>query len=295
MLSDEIMTGDKCICLGIYEKALPPQLDWPQRLETARDLGFDFLEISIDEQPERQRRLEWDRGERLAFTRAKLDSGVAVPSMCLSAHRRFPFGSRDDIIRQRAYQLMEKALALAVDLGIRNIQLAGYDVYYEPSDRLTRARFIEGIHWAVEQAAKAQVMLSIEIMDTTFINSISKWLEFEALIQSPWFTVYPDLGNLSAWGNNVAGELTKGITKITAIHLKDTAPVTPDSPGKFRDVPFGDGCVDFAHAFETLKELDYRGPYLLEMWARGKADDIERVRYAKTWMERQMRLGGLLP
>ncbi|WP_213993238.1 L-ribulose-5-phosphate 3-epimerase [Sodalis sp. dw_96] len=292
MPNDDTVTTDKRICLGIYEKALPPQLDWPQRLDTARDLGFDFLEISIDEQPERQRRLDWDRRERLAFTQAKLDSGVAVPSMCLSAHRRFPFGSRDGIIRQRAYQLMEKALALAVDLGIRNIQLAGYDVYYEPSDRHTRARFIEGIHWSVEQAAKAQVMLSIEIMDTTFINSISKWLEFEALIQNPWFTVYPDLGNLSAWGNNVAGELTKGIHKITAIHLKDTSPVTPDSPGKFRDVPFGDGCVDFVNAFETLRELDYRGPYLLEMWARGKADDIDRVRYAKTWLEQQMRLGG---
>jgi len=293
MLNDGFVSADKRICLGIYEKALPSQLDWPQRLDTARDLGFDFLEISIDEQPERQRRLDWDRRERLAFTQAKLDSGVAVPSMCLSAHRRFPFGSRDSIIRQRAYQLMEKALALAVDLGIRNIQLAGYDVYYEPSDRHTRQGFIDGIHWAVEQAAKAQVMLSIEIMDTTFINSISKWLEFDQLIQNPWFTVYPDLGNLSAWGNNVAGELTKGINKITAIHLKDTSPVTPDSPGKFRDVPFGDGCVDFVHAFETLKSLDYRGPYLLEMWARGKEDDIDRVRYAKTWIEQQMRLGGL--
>jgi L-ribulose-5-phosphate 3-epimerase len=293
MLDNDGKPADKRICLGIYEKALPLQLDWPQRLDTARDLGFDFLEISIDEQPERQRRLDWDRRERLAFTQAKLDSGVAVPSMCLSAHRRFPFGSRDGIIRQRAYQLMEKALALAVDLGIRNIQLAGYDVYYEPSDRHTRARFIDGIHWAVEQAAKAQVMLSIEIMDTTFINSISKWLEFDQLIQNPWFTVYPDLGNLSAWGNNVAGELTKGINKITAIHLKDTSPVTPDSPGKFRDVPFGDGCVDFVNAFETLRELDYRGPYLLEMWARGKTDDIDRVRYAKTWIEQQMRLGGL--
>lgn len=293
MLNNGIPAPDKHIYLGIYEKALPTRLDWPQRLNTARDLGFDFLEISIDEHPERQRRLDWDRRERLAFTQAKLDSGVAVPSMCLSAHRRFPFGSRDGIMRQRAYELMDKALALAVDLGIRNIQLAGYDVYYEPSDRHTRQLFLEGLRWAVAQAAKAQVMLSIEIMDTTFINSISKWLEFDQLIQSPWFTVYPDLGNLSAWGNNVAGELTKGINKITAIHLKDTAPVTPDSPGKFRDVPFGDGCVDFVHAFATLAGLDYRGPYLLEMWAQDKEDDIDRVRTAKTWIEQQMRLGGL--
>lgn len=294
MLANPSMPQERKICLGIYEKALPSQLDWPRRLATAQELGFDFLELSIDEQPERQLRLDWDRPQRLAFTRAKLDSGIAVPSMCLSAHRRFPFGSRDQQIRRQAYQLMDKALTLAVDLGIRNIQLAGYDVYYEPSDRHTRQSFIEGIQWAVEQAAKAQVMLSIEIMDTTFINSISKWLEFDQLIHNPWFTVYPDLGNLSAWGNNVAGELTKGIHKITAIHLKDTSPVTPDSPGKFRDVPFGDGCVDFVDAFKTLASLDYLGPYLLEMWSRGQEDDIGRVRQSKTWIEQQMRLGGLI-
>ncbi|TKI04978.1 L-ribulose-5-phosphate 3-epimerase [Martelella alba] len=293
MQNDDAGQWGNKVTLGIYEKALPASLEWPQRLDSVRDLGFAFLELSIDEQPERQRRLDWDRRQRLAFTQARLDSGVAVPSMCLSAHRRFPFGSRDAILRQRAFQLMEKALALAVDLGIRNIQLAGYDVYYEPSDRHTRDRFLAGLRWAVEQAAKAQVMLSIEIMDTTFINSISKWLEFDDIIRNPWFTVYPDLGNLTAWGNNVAAELTKGIGKITAIHLKDTSPVTPDSPGKFRDVAFGDGCVDFVEAFRTLRQLNYRGPYLLEMWSRDKEDDIERVRQAKTWMEQRMRLGGL--
>ncbi len=70
---------------------------------------------------------------------------------------------------------MSKAIRLARDLGIRTIQLAGYDVYYEDHDEGTRQRFAEGLAWAVEQAAASQVMLAVEVMDTAFMNSISKW------------------------------------------------------------------------------------------------------------------------
>ena len=34
--------------LGLYEKALPKEMDWFTKLRTAKELGFDFLEISID-------------------------------------------------------------------------------------------------------------------------------------------------------------------------------------------------------------------------------------------------------
>ena len=45
--------------LGIYEKALPKELSWVERFNAAKAAGFDFLEISIDETPERMARLDW--------------------------------------------------------------------------------------------------------------------------------------------------------------------------------------------------------------------------------------------
>ena len=47
--------------LGIYEKALPPGLSWPERLAVAKACGFDFVEISIDETDTRLARLDWVR------------------------------------------------------------------------------------------------------------------------------------------------------------------------------------------------------------------------------------------
>jgi len=45
----------------------------------------------------------------------------------------------------------------------------------------------------VNEAARSQVMLAVEIMDTPLINSITAWLEYAKLIESPFFSVYPDL------------------------------------------------------------------------------------------------------
>ena len=250
--------------LGIYEKALAKDLSWPERLVLAKSCGFDFVEMSVDETDERLSRLDWSATQRASLVTAMLETGVAVPSMCLSAHRRFPFGSRDAAVRQRAREIMSKAIRLARDLGIRTIQLAGYDVYYEAHDEGTQQRFAEGLAWAVEQAAAAQVMLAVEIMDTAFMNSISKW----------------------------TAELKLGIDRIAAIHLKDTQPVTAQSPGQFRDVPFGEGCVDFIGIFKTLHELNYRGAFLIEMWTEKAKEPVLEIIQARRWIEARMQEGG---
>ncbi|ERK10512.1 L-ribulose-5-phosphate 3-epimerase [Serratia sp. JSRIV001] len=279
--------------LGIYEKALPKHLSWPERLALAKACGFDFVEMSIDESDERLARLSWSKEQRLSLVSAMLETGISIPSMCLSGHRRFPFGSHDEATRQQAYLIMEQAIQLAKDVGIRTIQLAGYDVYYEQQDEGTLARFTEGMQWAVGRAAAAQVMLAVEIMDTEFMSSISKWKSWDSLLASPWFTVYPDVGNLSAWGNDVAQELQLGIDRIAAIHLKDTFPVTETSPGQFRDVPFGEGCVDFVALFRTLKQLNYRGAFLIEMWTEKADEPVAEIVQARRWIEQQMQQGGM--
>ena len=278
--------------VGIYEKALPKQLDWRDRFVAAREAGYDFVEISVDETPERLARLDWSLAERLAFFGASREQGIAVPSMCLSGHRKFPFGSADADTRARAADIMRKAIVFACDAGIRVIQLAGYDVYYEPSTMDSRARYLDGMRDALDFAARHQVMLALEIMDTSFLNSISKYLALKRQLPSPWFRVYPDLGNLTAWGNDVPNELALGIDHIVGVHVKESRPVAPGFPGEFRDVPFGEGCVDFVTCFRTLHELGYAGPFLVEMWTEKAADPLREIRLARQWVGERMKQGG---
>lgn len=281
------------VSLGIYEKALPKGITWLQRLQMAKKLGFDFVEMSIDETDERLARLEWTKEERREVVEAMYESGLRIFSICLSGHRRYPFGSADPKKREKALDMMQKAIDLAVDLGVRNVQLAGYDVYYEEKTLTSRAYFMENLQKAVHMAAEKQVMLSIEIMDDPFINSITKFNAIKRTIHSPWLQVYPDLGNISAWsGNDVGAELELGIDEIVACHVKDTLNVTENFPGKFKEVRFGAGDVDFLGCFKTLKRLNYNGTFMIEMWSETSEHPEEEIQKAKDYVLPFMREAG---
>ena len=123
---------------------------------------------------------------------------------------------------------------------------------------------------------------------------ITKYKKYADEIQSPFFKVYPDIGNLSAWGNDIKNEIKLGINEIVAIHLKDTLAVTDNFPGKFKEVPFGEGCVNFEKFFEVLEELKYKGPFLVEMWTEKAEDPIMEINKANNWIKDKMKLGGFL-
>jgi L-ribulose-5-phosphate 3-epimerase/hexulose-6-phosphate isomerase len=279
------------IPIGIYEKALPNTFSWEEKFIVAKSAGFDFIEMSIDESDERLKRLDWGKEEKENFLNFVNNYEVKCFSMCLSGHRRFPFGSKDPVKREEAYNIMKKAIKLASDLNIRVIQLAGYDVYYEESDGETKKLFIEGLRHAVKWASRASVMLAIEIMDTEFIGTITRANQYIDLVNSPWLKIYPDLGNLSRWTNNPSKELELGKEHIVAIHIKDT------KPGIFKCVPFGQGTVEFVDLFKTLQKIDYNGPFLIEMWADNnksytKEEAIKEIETARKWALSQMDQGG---
>ena len=58
------MDKSKRYLLGMYEKSLPADLSWQDKLEQCRNAGFDWLEISIDETEEKLKRLDWNKEER---------------------------------------------------------------------------------------------------------------------------------------------------------------------------------------------------------------------------------------
>lgn len=254
--------------VGIYEKALPNEFSWQDKLLEAKLLGFDFVEISIDESAERRSRLNWSDHEIYSLRHLCEQNAIPIHSMCLSAHRKFPFGSVDKYIRKEAKTIMDKAIAFAYKLGIRVIQLAGYDVYYEPATLSSHLRFIEGMQWSAKQAEKAGVMLAVEIMDTDYLNSLSKFEILKKEVNSPYFMAYPDVGNITGWNYDVCTELMLSREHIVQIHLKDTYKVKANYPGQFRDLVIGDGEVDFVEIFKTLCMINYTAPLVIEMWAK---------------------------
>lgn len=73
---------------------------------------------------------------------------------------------------------MQRAIELAADLGVRVIQLAGYDVYYEKEDESTRGWFLENLYRCVQMAQQRGVLLGFETMETPFMDTVSKAMAY---------------------------------------------------------------------------------------------------------------------
>ena len=268
----------KKYAIGLYEKAMPPSLSWEEKLRFAKEAGYDFVELSIDEKDEKLARLDWTPEERTELINTMRRVGLPIRSMCLSGHRKYPFGSADPAIRARSMEIMEKAILLADDLGIRIIQLAGYDVYYEQSTEESKALFLENLRKAVEMAAVRGIVLGFETMETDFMNTVWKSMYYVDAVGSPYLGVYPDSGNLTnaakSSGGSVLGDLYSGRGHIVALHLKETV------PGVFREVPFLTGHVDFPAVIERAWSLGIRR-YVTEMWYVGNDDSwADDIRFA---------------
>ena len=260
---------EKDYTLGLYEKAMPASLSYAEKLLTAKECGFDFVELSVDETDEKLARLDYTHKERQELVQTMFDSGLFFRSICLSGHRKYPLGSSDAKTRERGMDIMKKAVDLAGDLGIRIIQLAGYDVYYEEGSKATRAYFLDNLLASAEYAAKAGVLLGFETMETEFMDTVSKAMAYVRAVDSPYLGVYPDLGNLTnaacKYGTSVADDLESGRSHIVAMHLKETV------PGKYREIPFGTGHVDFDAGVKKARELGVRR-FVAEMWYKGAHD-----------------------
>jgi L-ribulose-5-phosphate 3-epimerase len=267
---------------GIYEKALPHQLSWPERLSAAAGAGYQFLEISIDESEERLARLAWPGQTRQELHRALASAPASIDTMCLSAHRKFALGSQSKAQRQEALAIMRRAIDFAAEFGLRIVQVAGYDVFYEESTEQTRALYMQSILQSAEWARQSCVTLALENVDRPTVDSIVKGMRFVQEADTPWFQMYPDIGNLAAMEKDVTKELLAGNRHIVGLHLKDTR------RGEFRRVPLGEGLVDFDGAFNTLKRLGYHGLLVVEMWNEAMEDPVATAAAARRWLAEKL-------
>ncbi|MBP7727136.1 MAG: L-ribulose-5-phosphate 3-epimerase [Mitsuokella sp.] len=267
--------------LGLYEKSMPACLSWVEKLQAAKTAGFDYVEMSIDETDAKLARLDMTDGEKDEIRAAMRATGIPFRSICLSGHRKYPLGDPDRSVQARSLEIMEKAIALAAELGIRTIQLAGYDVYYKEGNEQTRADFIENLKLAAKMAAKEGVMLGFETMETPFMDTTAKAMAYVKLVDSPYLGVYPDSGNITnaslLYGTSAVEDLETGRGHIVAVHLKETV------PGKYREIPFGTGHVDFTAIASKAWKLGVRR-FVAEFWYLEGSDWQQELQQANDFL-----------
>jgi len=272
---------EKDYILGLYEKAVPAELTWTERLQAAKDGGFDYVEISIDETDERLARLDWSTAQLRELTAAMDATGVPIRSMCLSGIRRFPYGHEDPSVREKGLEVTRKSIDFSAELGIRYVMIPGYDVYYEEANDTTRANFPATLAKAVDYAAKQGVVLAFETMETPFMDTTEKAMKYVSMIDSPYLFVYPDLGNVTnailEHGGSVREDIKTGRGHTIAAHVKETV------KGAYREIPYGTGTTQYAEGLEPLWEMGVRR-FVAEFWYKGAENWQEDVKFASEFV-----------
>ena len=115
----------KAYSLGLYEKAMPPELSWREKLETAKEAGYDYVEISIDETEDKISRLDMTGEERFEMVSAMYETGLPIRTMCVSALTKYSLGNDDPQFSARGMEILEKSIRLADDLGVRVVMIPG--------------------------------------------------------------------------------------------------------------------------------------------------------------------------
>lgn len=182
-------------------------------------------------------------------------------------------------------EILRGAVDFCQRTGISIIQLAGYDVYYEESDETTRRFFAENLKAAVETAAKQGVILAFETMETPFMDTVTKAMDYVSMVGSPWLGVYPDIGNLKnaslLYGHDAAEEMKAGAGHIFALHLKET------QSGVYRDLRFGTGHTEYEPCIQAAVQMGVR-LFTGEFWHHEGEDHLEEIRRANQFLRERI-------
>lgn len=267
--------------LGLYEKSISPCLCWEDKLKLAKDAGYDYFEIAVDATPEKLSRLE-SRGEQLRIRRASEAIDMPLYTMAFTANRFFPLGSEDADIREEGVRLCKRALDFASFVGAKTINIASYDEYEKPRNLNTEGYFLESVKRCVDHAAIRGVIISLETMDSPFMDTTKKALQYVRAVDSAFLQIGADPGNIHGMGNNPVTDIPAGGKHIVEVEFKDTR------PGVVRDIFFGEGTLDFDACFKMLREMEYQGFLAAEMWYHEDADKQPDIYRAREFLKEKM-------
>lgn len=272
--------------IGIYEKAFPEELQLAEMLKLAQFKGYDYFEISIDRTEKRIQRLfseEFVKELKDAINRTK----IPVLSICLSALGTYALGHEDKKVRQRGLDIAKASITFADKIGARIIQLPACDVPKGSESHIdTMCKYFEGLKTVVEEAAAHGLFIGLENMETESWGSVLNCMELINSIDSPFFQMYPDTGNITSAAKLLSEdpiidfEQCRG--RSIALHVKET------KPDRYGGLFYGEGHVDFDAMIEAAWAQGIR-LFVLEYWFTGNTEWKQDLLLARDIVDRVLR------
>lgn len=237
-----------------------PKRDWEREFALAREAGFDGLEWIFDDE---ENPLFLEEGRRRIRELMQVNH-IEIPSVSADYLMFNPiFGAS----KTKSVQVLKRLIEACAELGILRITVPLED-QSELRNLSDVSDAIDSLKQCLPLAEKHTIVLATE-------SSLPpmNFLAFMKKVDHPLFKINYDLGNSCASGFPTDLALRLLAPYLSGIHIKDRKQLYGET------VTLGKGDTDFKSDFVTLKDVGYRGWYIIQ-GARGE----DHMEVAKTYL-----------
>ena len=250
---------------GINGWTFPAGTRWADAARLARRAGFDAIEPILEAHGELTPAT--DEGSCRQVGTAIRELGLEVGSLATGLFWETHYTSPEAAVRTRARELTIAGLDRARWLGAPALLVVPGVVGHFERPKQPVIGYADALNYACEaleklsaEAESRGVVIAVENVWNQFLLSPVEMREFIDRVNSPWFGVYLDVGNVLKFGFPRDWIDTLG-QRITRVHLKDFKLEVGTIDGF---CPLGDGDVDWPAVMAALRRQRYDGPITFE-------------------------------
>jgi len=246
--------------------------NWENEFYVARDLGIDEIEFIFDYDNFESNPL-WTEAGIKKIDDLMEETGVKVKSVCFDYFMRRAFFKQSDKDRVLAEntRIIEKVLSSMSTLKIELIEIPLVDDSSLKSD-VEKREFREFLNYIVKNAPNnIRFGLETDLPPREFKEYLDS---FENLKIGANY----DSGNSSGLGYDHYEEVTTLNDYIFNIHIKDRV-------YKGTTVALGTGSANFEQLFRGLKEISYKGSFILQAARSDEGKENDNIKQQKLFLK----------
>jgi L-ribulose-5-phosphate 3-epimerase len=225
---------------------------WQDEFPIASELGLDCIEFILDYNDFEKNPLSSSSGIK-SIQKSIAEANIKVVSFCADYFMEAPFHTNEVSIADENEKVLKMLLENGKELGIKDIVIPCVDQSSLKSD-LDKEKFMERITPLAKEAEKLLINLSLETdLPPQEFHNLVKTLNLPAI------KVNYDIGNSASLGYSPQEELQYYGNYISDIHIKDRKLGSGS-------VELGIGDADFETVIGQIKNLNYRGPFIMQAY-----------------------------
>ena len=179
-----------------------------------------------------------------------------MPSICIGGLWQHSPAAPDGTVQKTAERFIEGTIRHCAEVGARVI-LAPINEARGQGYEAALPRWVEILKRVAPVAEEKKVCVALENCGC----SAEYQLEMIEAVGSAYVQAYFDLANSKGTGNDPVAEIKTLAKHVGQVHAKDVA---FDTDGKRKNVPLGEGDVDFPGCIEALRAVGYDDYLTLE-------------------------------